>query len=107
MRFLIIILFSFSLPNLELKEPSEKLNQLLSSYVDSVGNVNYAGIIKNPVALNDYLQFLKHISPESKPNYFITEDAKKAYWINAYNAVILKLMIDNPGKDILNIGLFL
>ena len=28
-----------------------------------------------------------------------------AYWINAYNALIIKLMIDNPDKNILDISL--
>ncbi len=106
MTFLLIILFSFCLPNFQYDESSEKLNLLLSTYVDSVGNVNYDGIINNPFALNDYLQFIKHISPDSKPEYFKSEDSKKAFWINAYNAVILKLLIDNPGQNILDIGLF-
>ena len=39
-------------------------------------------------------------------DFFKTEDSKKAFWINTYNAVILKLMTDNPGKNILDIGLF-
>ena len=106
MAYVLIVLFSFILPNYQYEKSSEDLKLLLSSYVDSIGNVNYDGIIKNPLALNDYMQFLKHVSPDSKPNYFKSENSKKAFWINAYNAVILKLMVDSPGKDILDIGFF-
>ena len=80
MTFLLIILFAFCLPNFQYDESSEKLNLLLSTYVDSVGNVNYHGITNNPFALNDYLEFIKHISPDSKPDYFKSEDSKKAFW---------------------------
>ena len=70
MLLFLITLFSFSFPSLQYKESSAQLNLLLGSYVDSVGNVNYNGIIKNPFALNDYLQFVEHVSPDSKPDYF-------------------------------------
>ena len=96
----IIILFSFSFSN-----PSLSLDSILSSYVDSAGNVDYNGIISNPFKLNEYLDFVSKVSPESHPDYFKTEDSKKAYWINVYNALILKIMIENPGKDILESGI--
>ena len=104
MLFFLMTLFSFSFPSVQYEENSAQLNLLLTSYVDSIGNVNYNGIIKNPFALNDYLQFVEHVSPDSKPDYFKSDNAKKAFWINTYNAVILKLMVDNPGKDILDVG---
>jgi len=96
----IIILFSFSFSN-----PSLSLDSILSSYVDSAGNVDYNGIISNPFKLNEYLDFISKVSPESHPDYFKTEDSEKAYWINVYNALILKIMIENPGKDILELGI--
>ena len=43
----------------KLEKTSEGFNYLLSSYVDSVGTVNYKGIIENPNAI------LSH-----KPNNF-------------------------------------
>tara|TARA_X000001036_G_scaffold347679_1_gene327868 strand:- start:547 stop:1221 length:675 start_codon:yes stop_codon:yes gene_type:complete len=82
------------------------LDSLLLSNVDDLGNVNYKKIIENPFALNQYLDFIKAVSPESYPDYFKTENSKKAYWINAYNALILKIMIENPGEDILDISFF-
>ena len=95
---------SILLSNPIILDSSKSLDTILSSYVDDSGNVNYKGIVKNPFALNEYLDFIEQISPDSHPDYFKTEDSKKAYWINVYNALILKIMIENPGKDILDIG---
>ncbi len=104
MKITIIILLSFIFSTSNIEESNEKFNSILLSYVDSLGNVDYNGIINNPFALNDYLKFISHISPISHPTYFKSDDSKKAYWINVYNALVLKLMIDNPGDDILDIG---
>ena len=95
---------SVLLSNSIIFDSTKSLDTILSSYVDDLGNVNYEAIIKNPFALNEYLNFIEQISPDSHPVYFNTEDSKKAYWINVYNALILKIMIENPGKDILDIG---
>ena len=104
MKYLLIILCSILLSNPIILDSSKSLDTILSSYVDDAGNVDYKGIVKNPFALNEYLNFIEQISPDSHPDYFKTEDSKKAYWINVYNALILKIMIENPGKDILDIG---
>ena len=104
MRIIIIILLSFIFSNSQIEKSNKKFDALLSSYVDSLGNVNYKGIIDNPFALNDYLNFIKEFSPNSHPSYFESINSKKAYWINVYNAIILKLMVDNPGQNILDIG---
>ena len=95
---------SILLSNPIILDSSKSLDTILSCYVDDSGNVNYKGIVKNPFALDEYLNFIEQISPDSHPDYFKTEDSKKAYWINVYNALILKIMIENPGKDILDIG---
>ena len=104
MKITIIILLSFIFSTSKIEESNEKFNSILLSYVDSLGNVDYNGIINNPFALNDYLIFISQISPNSHPTYFKSNDSQKAYWINVYNALVLKLMIDNPGDDILDIG---
>lgn len=106
MKYILILLFSIILPNNVMLDSNNLLDSLLLSYVDDLGNVNYKKIIENPFALNQYLDFIKTVSPESNPHYFKTENSKKAYWINAYNALILKIMIENPGEDILNISFF-
>ena len=105
-KVLLVLLFSISIPNDYVHNSNEAFNNLLSSYVDSVGNVNYRGIIDNPFSFNEYFSFIEQISPINHPEYFKSQNDEKAYWINVYNALIIKLMIDNPNKDILDISIF-
>ena len=79
MRICVILLLSFIFTETSLQVSNERFNTLLSSYVDSAGNVNYKGIIDNPFALNDYLKFIKEISPKSHPSYF---DLAQYFWLD-------------------------
>jgi len=106
MRSLYISFFvlSFLYSNAVINTSTNYLNETLDSYVDSLGNVNYQGIIENPYFFEQYFEFIENISPITHPKYFKTDDDVKAYWINVYNALILKIMIENPEKDILDIS---
>ncbi|NUM82003.1 DUF547 domain-containing protein [bacterium] len=74
-------------------------DQLVKTYVSASGNVNYKGFDKT--ALNDYLQTLSANPPQSG----WSADAQKAYWINAYNAFTVSLVLENyPLKSIKDIG---
>ncbi len=58
------------------------LDQLLSTYVNDQGWVDYAGLQNNRAGLDTYLKALVSASPQGFPN-----DAERlAFWINAYNA---------------------
>jgi len=105
-KVLLVLLFSISVSNDYVHSSNEAFNNLLFSYVDSVGNVNYQGIIDSPFSFNEYFSFIEEISPVNHPEYFKSQNDEKAYWINVYNALIIKLMIDNPNKDILDISIF-
>lgn len=79
----------------------EKWNAFLNKYVSATGNVNYKAIKSNVAELDDYLQQFKTTSPKENWN----KNEAKAYWINAYNAFTVKLIIDNyPLKSIKDIG---
>ena len=69
------------------------------------GKVNYNALRANSESLNDFLFFIENNSPINKPNLFKTKNEKKAYWINVYNALTIKIIIDNPNKNILDIHL--
>lgn len=74
-------------------------NQLVKTYVSASGNVNYKGFDKT--ALNAYLQTLSVNPPQSG----WSADAQKAYWINAYNAFTVSLILENyPVQSIKDIG---
>lgn len=82
--------------------PSNALyTKLLNKYVNASGFVNYKGLKGDAAALNEYLHSLSANPPSDK--WSVNE--KKAYWINAYNAFTLKLIVDNyPVKSIKDIG---
>ena len=79
----------------------ELWNKLTQTHVSESGQVNYKGFIKDSVILNQYLDLLSQHHPNKK-NW--TKDEQLAYWINAYNAFTVKLIVDNyPTKSIKDI----
>ncbi|MFZ6010570.1 MAG: DUF547 domain-containing protein [Bacteroidota bacterium] len=74
-----------------------KWDQLLKKYVGVDGRVNYKGFSGDKNSLNAYLQDLTNHSPDNRWK----KNEKLAYWINAYNAFTVKLIVDNyPLKGI-------
>ena len=75
-------------------------NDLLQKHVSSKGNVDYKGFKKDQAALQSYLNVLSKNLPEKS----WSKNAVLAYWINAYNAYTVKLILDNyPIKSIKDI----
>ncbi|PHI20012.1 hypothetical protein CEQ90_09730 [Lewinellaceae bacterium SD302] len=66
-------------------------NNLLTSNVSSDGSVNYSGLKNREQKLDEYLETLKN----SHPNATWPRNVSKAYWLNAYNAFTIKLILDN------------
>ncbi|TYA53110.1 DUF547 domain-containing protein [Formosa maritima] len=75
-------------------------NEFLQKHVNNSGDVNYKSIIKNQrLLLNSLNDFSKN-----QPNNSWSKEEKLAYWINAYNAFTIKLIIDKyPIKSIKDI----
>ena len=76
-------------------------NALLQTHVTNDGLVDYQGFV------NDKTKLLKltNILSENTPNSSWTENQKKAYLINAYNAFTIQLILENyPVESIRNIG---
>ena len=72
-------------------------DQLLRKNVTSAGKVNYQAIKSNQSSLDAYL---KTLSDNPVKNEW-SRNEKMAYWINAYNAYTIKLIVDNyPVKSI-------
>lgn len=75
---------------------------LLGKYVDTNGNVDYLGFKKDVKKLDAYLKVLESNAPNPKK---WSKNEQLAYWINAYNAFTIKLIVDNyPVKSIKDIG---
>ena len=75
----------------------EAFDQLLRKHVSNTGEVNYAGLKSETAKLNTYLELLRQNPVKS--NW--PKNKQLVYWINAYNAFTLKLILDNyPLKKI-------
>lgn len=79
--------------------PSHTLwSELLAKHVTGNGHVNYKGFVQDSVSLNSYLSLLT-ASPPDKLTW--SKEEQLAYWINAYNAFTVKLIVDHyPVKSI-------
>jgi hypothetical protein len=56
--------------------------------------VNFNALKAHPLRLNHYLAQLEAYSPDSHPALFIDMRQRLAYWINAFNAIAMRLVLD-------------
>jgi len=76
---------------------------VLKNYVNDDGGVDYEGLKANRVELDRFIAIIEETDVAS-----LTPAEEKAFWINAYNAVTLKVVLDKyPVKSIrkINFGL--
>ena len=65
----------------------------LKAYVDDKGLVNYRALQRDHQKLDEFLLAMARLDPKTYNLW--DEKAKVAFWSNAYNALTLKLIIDN------------
>ena len=65
-------------------------NQVLQEHVDKAGRVNYTKLKANPEKLEKYLDLLAVANPTE-----LSYNAQLAFWVNAYNALVIKGVIDH------------
>lgn len=76
-------------------------SQLLSKHVSETGVVDYAAFKKDRKELDQYLKLLKENPVQTK----WSRNEQMAYWINAYNAFTIKLILENyPVESIMDIN---
>jgi hypothetical protein len=85
----ISIIFSQSL--LSQKNINFRWEKMLKKYVSENGEVNYIDWKKEELELNKYIKTLESNIPEG----YWTKSEKIAYWINAYNALTVHLILKN------------
>jgi len=74
---------------------------LLKKHVSAGGNVNYDGFKSSQAELDSYLTLLK----ENVPSSTWSKEETMAYWINAYNAFTIKLILNHsPINSIMKIN---
>ena len=72
-----------------------KFDQILKTYVNSEGRVDYNGIAVDD-AFHEYITSLENAKADS-----LSSDGQLAFWINAYNAVTIDKVIKwKPKKSV-------
>lgn len=89
---LLLVLFQ-AFPALAFDQQHKLFSQELKKYVNKDGMVNYALWKKKQQGLNQYLQSLSKLSPDEYKQFSRLE--KRALWLNAYNALAIKLVLDH------------
>lgn len=69
------------------------LSDVLHLYVNEKGLVAYAELKQNRRKLDEFAEELARLDPAVYESW--DEKAKIAFWINAYNALVLKLIVDH------------
>jgi hypothetical protein len=99
MKPIFTIIFSLLLI-ISIQAQTETYNKLLQKHVDENGNVDYKNFKSEESKLATYISYLEKTTPTKD----WSANKKKAFWINAYNAYTLKLILDNyPLKSITSI----
>ena len=75
-------------------------NDLLQKHVTKDGIVDYKSLKNDEAKLDSFISYLEKTSPDNS----WSDNKKRAFWINAYNAYTIKLILENyPIKSIMNI----
>ncbi len=68
-------------------------DRVLQRFVDDQGRVDYAGLQADPGDLDRYYAQVAAWSPDNAPALFPSRDDRLAYWLNAYNAAVLRTLL--------------
>lgn len=99
----LIILFTLLIFNASAQSgvSHKSYDELLQKYVDDQGMVDYKGLQNERSKLQSYLTMLESNEPQKS----WSDDQQLAYWINAYNAYTIELILRHyPVKSIKEIG---
>jgi len=80
----------------------EVFEHLLQSYVDDKGDIDYERWRQEQAdlrSLDSYLAAVSRFSPESTPDRFLRRSDELAYWLYAYNAYVIKSILDRWPLD--------
>lgn len=79
--------------------------RILDRHVNTLGEVDYAALKAAPAELNAYVYALAQSSPDNRKEAFPTRQSELAYWINAYNALTIKAVVEAyPVRSVRDLG---
>ena len=73
--------------------------RILAAHVDDRGRIDFAGVARAPADLDAYVAWIAAVDPETSPGSFPTPDSRKAYYLNAYNALAMYNVIESGIPD--------
>lgn len=99
--FLLWMALSIFTPALHAQLDHSAWDAQLKKYVQANGKVNYKAWKSDREALHKYCDYLS----ANEPKKGTSAEARKAYWMNVYNAFTIKLVLEHyPVKSINDIG---
>ncbi len=72
----------------------DDLGVVLGRYVDGRGLVDYDAVVRDRAPLDRYVARLAETSPDNRPGLFPSAADRLAYWMNAYNALVLARVVE-------------
>ena len=80
-------------------------DRVVKTYVNDIGEVDYAAIKSNRKDLDQYIAQLGEASPVNRRELFPSRQHELAYWINAYNAFVTRgVVYAYPTKSVRDLG---
>jgi len=80
-------------------------DRVLKKSVNAIGEVDYATVKKDRGDLDAYIARLTEASPDNRKDQFPSRAHELAYWLNAYNALVMKGVVDAwPTKSVRDLG---
>ena len=73
----------------------DDFDRFLARHVDTLGRIDYQRAREDRADLDRYLEALAGASPDRAPARFPGQAARLAYWLNAYNASVIDLVLDH------------
>jgi hypothetical protein len=81
-------------------------DQLLKQYANTAGEVDYSALRKDSRLLDQYVAAIAQSGPATHPQLFPKREDQVAYWINAYNALMINAVVKSgQAKSVRNMGL--
>jgi len=101
--FILALVFMLIQQGMLFSQPSHaQWTSLLKKHVSESGAVNYKGLAQDRSEIDAYLNVLRKARPDESK---WSRDEQLAYWINAYNAFTIELVLDHyPIKSIKDIA---
>lgn len=70
-------------------DPYAAWSRVLSESVDEKGRVDFEGVTHDPEDLEQWVSYIAEVGPSTRPDEYLTDDDKLAYYIDAYNGLAM------------------